>query len=210
MAQAVTATIWLANLDGLPGTFVPEWAATLSDGERQRYRAFIRESRQRQFVAGRMMLRRAVSMVAGVPADSIAVEEQLGKPPVLTLGNGKRAPYFSISHSGQWVACAVSLDSPLGLDVEVPDPERDIAALAAQAFGPAEARRLMELPASAQLAEFYDLWCRAEARYKLGQDAQCCHGVGHAEVAIALCGARVLSEPPSLRVIESLAEFVGG
>lgn len=208
MRQAAYATIWLANVDGLPGELVPEWAASLTAGEQQRYRAFVREQRQRQFVAGRMMLRRAISMVADIPPEAIQVDEQLGKPPLVTLDVRARTPSFSISHSGAWVACAVSMESPVGLDVEVPDSQRDIAALASKAFGAVEANRLMALPETDRMAEFYAAWCLAEAKFKLGQPAASCHAVEHDQVAIALCAARALAGPPALRVIDSLAAFV--
>lgn len=208
MAHAAQATIWLANLDSLPGELVPEWAATLSEGERQRYRAFVRAERQRQFVAGRMMMRRAAGDIAGIPVAAIEVEEQLGRPPLLALPGRRPAPYFSISHSGPWVACAVSIASPLGLDIEVRDPQRDIVALSEQAFGPEQARRLKALSLEARLAQFYEMWCRDEAQYKLGQEARCCHKLPHQQIEIALCAARVLSGAPELRIVESLADFV--
>lgn len=208
MRQAAYATIWLANVDSLPGELVPEWAASLSAGERQRYRAFVRALRQRQFVVGRMMLRQAIVRAAGVPPEAIEVAEQLGKPPVVTLGVRARTPSFSISHSGSWVACAVSMESAVGLDVEVPDQQRDLAALAAQAFGPVEADRLMALPETARVSEFYARWCLAEARFKLGQEPSSCHTVDHPQLGIALCAAQALAEPPTLRIIESLPEFI--
>ena len=210
MRKAAYATIWLANVDVLPGGLVPEWAGSLSVGEQQRYRAFVRELRQRQFVAGRLMLRQAIMRAAGVPPDAIQIDEQLGKPPVVTLGVRAPVPSFSISHSGPWVACAVSMESPIGLDVEVPDPQRDIAALAAQAFGAVEANRLMALPEPVRVAEFYAAWCLAEAKFKLGHQAESCHAVEHDQVAIALCAARGLAGPPALRIVDSLVDFIGG
>lgn len=210
MRQAAYATIWLANVDDLPGELVPEWASSLTAGEQLRYRAFVREQRQRQFVTGRMMLRKAIELAADVPRDAIQIEEQLGKPPIVTLGVRARTPSFSISHSGPWVACAVSKESAVGLDVEVPDPQRDVAALAAKAFGAVEASRLMALPEPARIAEFYTTWCLAEAKFKLGQQAESCHQVEHAQVAIALCAAQALAGPPTLRMVESLPGFVAG
>lgn len=205
MALPINVTIWLANLDKLPMELVAEWVGSLSAGEQQRYRAFIRAERQRQFVAGRMLLRHAVSAEAGVGAAAVRVEEQLGKPPVLTLEGGKRAPFFSIAHSGSWLACAVSSGSAVGLDIEVPDPGRDIAAAAAHAFGVTEAHRLMALPDDDRRTEFYALWCRAEASFKLGQAAAACYAVPHDQVAIAACTSHTLAAPPMLRTVDALA-----
>lgn len=204
MALPNHVTIWLANLDELPMELVAQWVGSLSAGEQQRYRAFIRAERQRQFVAGRMLLRHAIGTEAGAGAAAVHVEEQLGKPPVVTVDGGRRAPFFSIAHSGSWLACAVSAGCAVGLDIEVPDPARDIAAAAAQAFGVTEAHRLMALPEDVRLAEFYALWCRAEASFKLGQAAAACYAVAHAEVAIAACTAQPLQGAPQLKPVQSL------
>ncbi|WP_115718774.1 4'-phosphopantetheinyl transferase family protein [Gallaecimonas mangrovi] len=59
----------------------------------------------------------------------------------------------SLSHSGQWVAAAVSR-LPVGIDIEVPKPRRPIAAMAAQ-FGWPE-------------HDFYRRWCSYEAALKTG------------------------------------------
>lgn len=210
MALPIHLTIWLANLDKLPMELVSDWVGSLSAGEQQRYRAFIRAERQRQFVAGRMLLRHAVGVEAGASGTAVRVEEQLGKPPVLTVDGARRAPFFSIAHSGSWLACAVSAGSAVGLDIEVPDPARDIAAAAAQAFGVTEAHRLMAQPEEARLAEFYALWCRAEASFKLGQTAAACYAIAHDDVAIAACTAHPLAGAPMLRIVESLPELVNG
>lgn len=204
MASANHVTIWLANLDELPMEQVARWAGSLSAGEQQRYRAFIRAERQRQFVAGRMLLRHAVGTEAGVQAAAVRIEEQLGKPPVVTVEGARRAPFFSIAHSRSWLACAVGSGCAVGLDIEVPDPARDIAAAAAQAFGVTEAHRLMALPEHERVVEFYALWCRAEASFKLGQVAAACYAVAHDAVAIAACTAQALTAAPVLKLAESL------
>lgn len=202
MAHAARATIWLANLDCLPGELVQEWAATLSAGEQRRFHAFVRAERQRQFVAGRVLLRQALGSVAGVAPDAIVVEEQLARAPAARLASGQAAPFFSISHSGPWVACAASAGLALGLDIEVRDTSRDHVALARQAFGEAQAAQLAALPEAARVAAFYDMWCREEALFKLGMPSSGCHMMEHGPLAIALCTSGELGTPPALRVLE--------
>jgi 4'-phosphopantetheinyl transferase len=204
MAQAVQATIWLANLDDLPGELVPDWAASLSAGEQRRFHAFVRAERQRQFVAGRVLLRQALGAVAGVLPDSIVVDEQLARAPAARLADGRPAPFFSISHSGPWVACAASAGAALGLDIEVRDTSRDHAALALQAFGAPRAAQLTAMPDAERLAAFYDMWCREEALFKLGQAAASCHVLDQGPLAIALCASAALAEPPVLRLVGQL------
>jgi 4'-phosphopantetheinyl transferase len=80
-------------------------------------------------------------------------------------------PGFSIAHSGRWVACAVSAQTALGLDIEMKDGARDLNALAAQAFDSVEMsqwERLQGLPGDQRVEGFYRLWSEKEARFKLG------------------------------------------
>nr|WP_245200200.1 4'-phosphopantetheinyl transferase superfamily protein [Herbaspirillum sp. LeCh32-8] len=72
---------------------------------------------------------------------------------------------MSISHSRGWLACAVGERCAVGVDIEAPSPQRDLAALARLAFSPRELAWLERQPAYE--AAFYRLWCAKEALYKL-------------------------------------------
>jgi 4'-phosphopantetheinyl transferase len=113
---------------------------------------------------------------------------------LLALADGAPAPFFSLSHSGRWVACALSADTPLGLDIEMLDSGRDVLALAAQAFGAGAASRLAALPPAARSGAFYRLWSEREALYKLGDcPAPACVSLAHADLSIVLCSAQPLA-----------------
>ncbi len=139
-----------------------------------------------------------------VAPESVRLEEQVGKAPRLVLPPPPpRTPApsvgFSISHSGRWVACAVSTQTALGLDIEMRDPSRDLDALAAQAFGGDEMpqwERLRAQPEPQRVDGFYRLWSEKEARFKLGRaDLAHCVAVLHAELSIVLCSALPLAAP---------------
>lgn len=199
-----TATVWLADLRNVDRAQLDAFAARLSDSEAARYGRFVRPVRQRQFLVGRMLLRQAVGALLGVAPDKVSAQEQPGRAPRLTLaGSALAPPFFSLSHSGHWVACAVSTDTALGLDIEMADPRRDIAALAGQAFDDAACAALLALPAPQRVAAFYQMWCAMEARIKLGAagDAQAgaapdCVSLPHAELSIVLCSAQPLATAP--------------
>ena len=72
--------------------------------------------------------------------------------------------YLSLTHSGQFVAAAISV-APVSIDLECWKP-RDVRALAAALF-PAQ---LPEIEVEG-LPAFYALWTQREARIKLGADA---------------------------------------
>jgi 4'-phosphopantetheinyl transferase len=144
-------------------------------------------------------VRQALGQLLGVPAQCLTVIERTGQAPLLDLP-GSVIPGFSISHTGNWVACAVSASTKLGLDIECIDATRDIPALAAQAFDADQRAWLAARPESTRMRDFYQMWSQAEARIKLGGHAAYEAALFHPEFAAALCSAHPLAEPPGLQL----------
>ncbi|WP_374382059.1 4'-phosphopantetheinyl transferase superfamily protein [Dongia sp.] len=94
-----------------------------------------------------------------------------GKP--IVLQGGAPAPYYvSWSHSGAYLAVAATTAGPIGIDIEIGRPDRDIEGIAEWAFGPREVHRVrQEGPAG-----FYRIWTLREAMAKA-------NGTGLIEVA---------------------------
>ena len=159
------------------------WLPWLGEGELARYRRFVRRERRDQFVAGRILLRQMLGQMLGRDPHGFAFEERPGQAPLLCAPAGVAG--FSISHSGPWVACAVSAHTALGLDIEQLDPGRDIDALAAR-------------PAHTRLRDFYQMWSEHEARIKLALPAVQCSALAHDAVSLVLCSAQPLSVAPVL------------
>jgi 4'-phosphopantetheinyl transferase len=193
------AHIWLADTDGLDDGRLEAYRDWL--GEEERNRHFVRPARRRQFIAARALLRIALGTLLGVPPRSVALGGQPGRAPWL-LTPATPMPGLSVSHSGRWVACALSAETALGLDIEMKDAGRDIDALAAQAFDGGTRARLAALPDGARLDAFYAAWSTQEARIKLGTDRGLevapCVQVPHDELALVLCSAVPLAAPPAL------------
>ena len=192
------ATIWLLDSRTIAAAQLHRYVSWLGPAEAARYARFARPLRQRQFLLGRAMLRVAMGELLQLPAKSVVLEERAGQAPLLL--SPAPGAQFSISHSGHWVACALSATTRLGLDIELRDPGRDVLALAGQAFGAAVAAELQGLPEAARLALFYRRWSEAEARYKLGEAAASCVAVAHVELSIVLCSAAPLAQAPALVV----------
>jgi 4'-phosphopantetheinyl transferase len=106
--------------------------------------------------------------------------------------------HFSLSHSGDWVACAVSASTGLGLDIEVIDPARDVMALAGQAFSAGQSAWLAARPISTRARDFYEMWCELEARIKLKAAVHHTCVLSHPTVAAVLCTAGPLGAAPEL------------
>lgn len=198
-AETAHAAIWLLDARSVDEALLATSISWLSPGELARHARFMRPQRQRQFVLGRALLRTVLGQALGVPPAAIVLEERAGQAPLSPAG----APSFSLSHSGHWIACAVSRQTALGLDIEMMDKGRDVLALARQAFGDAVADSLAAMPRDAQLASFYRRWSEFEARYKLGgeaAEAASCVTLAHPELSIVLCSAAPLADLPDLQV----------
>lgn len=189
------ATLFLLDARTVDEAYLPTLLSWLSPAELARYRRFMRPQRQRQFLLGRALLRTLLGQALALPAASIVLEERAGQAPLAAAD----APCFSLSHSGHWIACALSSGTALGLDIEMMDGRRDLPALARQAFGDTVADGLAAMAHEDQVASFYRRWSEYEACYKLGGEAASCVALAHAELSIVLCSAAPLAQRPVLR-----------
>lgn len=70
--------------------------------------------------------------------------------------------FVSISHSQDWVACAVAKDSPVGVDVQIGDPKYDRHGIARAFFTSEETEWLALMPPES----FWSVWVLKEAYLK--------------------------------------------
>ncbi|SFA70658.1 4'-phosphopantetheinyl transferase [Collimonas sp. OK607] len=166
-----SAVILLHNANQLKDDDRNRFLACLSAGELLRYQRFLRPLRQSEFLLGRILLRFAVARLAGIAPDAVCVTERKNRAPLVQLpaanATNTTPAHFSLSHSRGWVACAVSGDTALGLDIETLDAERDVEAIGRAAFSEAESNWLSSRPAGDKVADFYTMWSSKEALFKL-------------------------------------------
>ncbi|WP_176954940.1 4'-phosphopantetheinyl transferase superfamily protein [Rhodoferax sp. OV413] len=119
--------------------------------------------RRSQFLAGHWLARQALSAFAGAAAPQLwaLAANAAGAPTVL----GHPHLHLSLSHSADWVVCAVS-DAPIGVDIEAPARARDWARLAPTVFSTAELKSAEGLDAADALQYFYRVWTLKEAWFK--------------------------------------------
>ncbi|WP_229440564.1 4'-phosphopantetheinyl transferase superfamily protein [Massilia sp. BSC265] len=192
--------MWLTETGTLPDDALAAHVSWLGEGERRRHTGFVRAERRRQFLAGRVLLRLALGRLLGVAPAGILLHERPGQAPVLTSPTAS-AVGFSISHTGPWVACAASTETALGLDIERIDPQRDLLALAEQAFGPDEVERLRAHGTQERLPLFYRMWCEQEARIKLGAPVGAMVAFERAGLSGALACAATLAAMPEIEFV---------
>lgn len=117
--------------------------------------------RPRPGVVGRALLKGMLAYATGISADTWRFETAASGQP-LVFANAGLTPSISMSHSGVWVACALSLKSPVGIDIEMVNSKRDTDGIALLAFGTGErARANSDGPLG-----FYRLWTLREAMAK--------------------------------------------
>lgn len=172
-------------------TVPPALAALLSDSEQARLQRFLKPSRAREFLLGRLLLRHALMQTLGCLATDISVEERPGASPQATiagrLADGVALPGFSLSHSRGWLACAIGEIFPVAVDIEAPAPQRDLPSLAQQAFSERETAWLARQERYDDA--FYRLWCAKEALYKFRHNAGLASAQSLAELDCGLGGA---------------------
>ncbi|WLW69938.1 4'-phosphopantetheinyl transferase superfamily protein [Bacillus safensis] len=115
----------------------------------------------RRTLLGEVLVRQTIHDMYDLPMDQIVFEtEGNGKPVVRQLPSF----HYNLSHSGDWVVCAVD-DAPVGIDIEEIKPI-DLA-IAKRFFSADEYQDLLSQPAERQEAYFFHLWSMKEAFIKL-------------------------------------------
>lgn len=108
-------------------------------------------------------VRRVLSRYAPVPPSHWQFNRsEHGKP---FLAETAHALDFNLSHSGDWLACAVTAGSPIGVDIEQCKPRHNAMTLARRFFC-AEEVAALENCGGKQGDRFYDLWTLKEAAVK--------------------------------------------
>ena len=117
------------------------------------------EDRQRSLL-GHLLSRYAIMQQFHLNNDKIKlVENPYGKPHI----KGYRAIHYNISHSGDWVVCAIS-QSVIGIDIQKFEGMK--FGIIEHCFSKDERKYLFSLGKAQQLISFYDMWTLKEAYIK--------------------------------------------
>ncbi|HEX6360053.1 4'-phosphopantetheinyl transferase family protein [Actinophytocola sp.] len=155
--------VWWAH----PTPATPSLLDLLDDVERGRYEGYRRDVDKQRFLTGRALIRGVVAAELGIAPADVALDSSCfdcgkphGKPTV--VGSTLEV---SISHSGDWVALAMTEGAPVGVDVEeIRDAEVD--GLAGICFSPEELTRFDAVPEADRRGAFFTYWARKEAVIK--------------------------------------------
>ncbi len=96
------------------------------------------EARRHSSTLAKEMLRTLLQVLTGVPGPAWTLTaDGRGKPTAFSHWQSAM-PDVSITHSGNWIAVAVSNAGPVGIDIEYQRPGRDVAGIAEASFGEKE------------------------------------------------------------------------
>jgi 4'-phosphopantetheinyl transferase len=153
--------VWWAH----PAEVTPGLLGLLDDVEKTRFEGYRRDVDKQRFLTGRALIRGVAAAELGKAPRDITIDSSCfdcgkphGKPAIAGLE-------VSVSHSGAWVALAVTDAAPVGVDVEeVRDAQVDD--LAGIAFSAAELVAFKTVPAADRKGAFFTYWSRKEAVVK--------------------------------------------
>jgi 4'-phosphopantetheinyl transferase len=140
---------------------------TLAEEERSRSMRYKFEKPRTQFVVCRGLLRHIISYFTQLAPHRIKLGyTEFGKPIFQYWRHNQVDIHFSVSHSGNFYIIGVSLDDPLGVDVERIRSCIRYRAIAYSQFAPSEIASFSKIPKQMQIKAFYSAWTRKEAIIK--------------------------------------------
>lgn len=115
---------------------------------------------RRAYILSHLVMRYGFTLM-DVPFDAVLAKTDLGRPFV-----ERSSLVFSLSRTREVVACAFSVETNLGLDVETSENFGDLALLTPVMMTRDERKRLQELPDAQQKQSVLGTWTRKEALLK--------------------------------------------
>jgi 4'-phosphopantetheinyl transferase len=139
---------------------VPQALPLLSAEETVRARGYFHQRDTDRFILSGAALRLILSRYIDKPAKEIVFTIGENKKPFVRASTNTQ---YNISHAGDWVVIGIS-NEPVGVDVEMINPDYDYPAVLDVTFSPEEIRHVKD--SADPLNTFYLLWTRKEALVK--------------------------------------------
>jgi 4'-phosphopantetheinyl transferase len=135
----------------------------LDGRDRERAARFRFPEDRARFVLGRGLARKCLGRYLGQTAETIELAYTDRGRPVL---RGDEAIQFSISHTHDLVAIAVTTDARVGIDLEYVQSRPNVLELAKQIFSEKDLQTFQALPHDEMRPAFFRAWTRKEAYLK--------------------------------------------
>ncbi|MEO8002383.1 MAG: 4'-phosphopantetheinyl transferase superfamily protein [Arenimonas sp.] len=155
--------VQIASLHDLSAVSDERNANWLTDSELARYQSISASNRKKQFLAGHFLVRKMASDIFGnLSADWTYIQDAENHRRLKCNQDGLPELFCSISHSGEWVTASVS-ETPVGIDIETFDRQRDFIAIARHVFSRDEVFQLEKCDAQELKKAFYLHWTLKES-----------------------------------------------
>jgi 4'-phosphopantetheinyl transferase len=162
----MTAWAFFSDTRLLGETQITELAGRLSPAERERSARFWQAHDQRDYVAAHALVRMALAAHTQLRPEQLSFGADSYGKPFLLVPNGATPPHFSFTHSRGLVACVVSSDGTVGIDVEAVDAAIDVDRIASRFFSAEESDALHRYSITERPSRFCELWTLKEALFK--------------------------------------------
>jgi 4'-phosphopantetheinyl transferase len=165
LSTDIHVTYWLTG--GLTEQGVAATLEQLSPQERDRHARFVFARDRRDFAAAHALLRQALSAREHLPTPEWTfVVGRHGKPQLAQHLADRTHLSFNLAHTDGLVACVVTHDADVGIDVESLNRPADVLELAQRYFSPTEVAQLKRYPETEQRTQFIEIWTLKEAYVK--------------------------------------------
>ncbi len=156
--------IWLTRKSLIPAALVRDYYSLMDEPQRARNLRFSRQELRDSDVITRALQRTVLSEYADIsPSEWTFSQDAAGKPYIAAPSTRLS---FNLSHTNEWVVCAVARHPFVGIDIEHCERNATIVPLAERFFSPQECRELLRLPTVEQKSRFFDYWTLKEAYMK--------------------------------------------
>lgn len=156
--------LWIADLD-VSESLIKSLSETLSNDEKIRAQRFRFPQHQNRFIVARGLLRKTLADYLRIKPAHIKFEyNQKGKPRI--SGGGIDRLEFNISHSQNLALYGITLNRPIGVDLEYIRDFEQVEPIAQRFFTPQEYQQIKSLPKPQQQETFFRAWTAKEAYLK--------------------------------------------
>jgi 4'-phosphopantetheinyl transferase len=164
--RAGQVDVWLTSLSGVSNREQCACLQLLSEPERAQWHRFVVEDARLQYLVTRALVRTTLSRYAEVPAQTWQFETNTYGRPHISQPQALRDLRFNLSNTTGLVACAVSKDCEIGIDVENFARTVDTDALAPSVFAPHELADFRRSGSQDRRNRFFSYWTLKESYIK--------------------------------------------
>jgi 4'-phosphopantetheinyl transferase len=144
---------------------VARYGDVLTSEERARHDRFMQHKDRCQYLLGKVLVRTALSHYLPRTPDAWRFTANRFGKPVLANSPCEPAPHFNLAHTEGLVACVLSRDFEVGIDVERIERTVNLD-IARRYFAPAEVAFLEQVPEGMRQQVFFLFWTLKEAYVK--------------------------------------------